>query len=294
MNNQLYLAVGMALIVAAVLILGNSAISWLVPSDTKKFHPVDVVKRLDDYRNSFKDPELQQALSILGQDKAYYDAKVASSLTLVILSSVLATVGVYVASSNLIISAVVLVGALIASLPLSVKLAKATVVGIATTERQTFRSILAMYLMVLGVELRTHPIEIALDGIAEVTYSPISSRITGEISRRIDQTARQASTDASVKDMSLGQAMISLGQDWAIPELELIGEIMHGSVFSPEALSDMILQQSETMKKSLMREYAKKLESQRPKLAMFALLQVLPLITFLIVPIMATFGKSGL
>lgn len=294
MNNQFYIAVGMILIVATVLILGNSAISWLMPSDTKKFHLVDVVKRLDDYRNSFKDVELQQAMSILGQDKTYYDAKVASSLTLVILSSVLATVGVYITTSNLIISAVVLVGALIASLPLSVKLAKATVVGTATTERQTFRSILAMYLMVLGVELRTHPIEIALDGIAEVTYSPIASRITGEISRRIDQTARQASTDSSAKDMSLGQAMISLGQDWAIPELELIGEIMHGSVFSPEALSDMIIQQSETMKKSLMREYAKKLESQRPKLAMFALLQVLPLITFLIVPIMASFGKSGL
>ena len=294
MNNQLYIAAGMTLIVATVLILGNSAISWLMPSDTKKFHLVDVVKRLDDYRNSFKDVELQQAMSILGQDKTYYDAKVASSLTLVILSSVLATVGVYITTSNLIISAVVLVGVSIASLPLSVKLAKATVVGTATTERQTFRSILAMYLMVLGVELRTHPIEIALDGIAEVTYSPIASRITGEISRRIDQTARQASTDSSAEDMSLGQAMISLGQDWAIPELELIGEIMHGSVFSPEALSDMIIQQSETMKKSLMREYAKKLESQRPKLAMFALLQVLPLITFLIVPIMASFGKSGL
>ena len=294
MNNQLYIAVGMTLIVAAVLILGNSAISWLIPSDTKKFHLVDMVKRLDNYRNSFKDVELQQALSILGQDKTYYDSKVASSLTLVILGSVLATVGVYITTSNLIVAAVVLVGALIASLPLSVKLAKATVVGTATTERQTFRSILAMYLMVLGVELRTHPIEIALDGIAEVTYSPIASRITGEISRRIDQTARQASTESSVKDMSLGQAMISLGQDWAIPELELIGEIMHGSVFSPEALSDMIIQQSETMKMSLMRDYAKKLESQRPKLAMFALLQVLPLITFLIVPIMASFGKSGL
>jgi hypothetical protein len=293
-NNQLDIALGMTLIVSAVLILGNSAVSWLMPSDTKKFHLVDVVKRLDDYRNSFKDLELQQALSILGQDKTYYDAKVASSLTLVILSSALATVGVYIATSNLIISAVILVGVLVASLPLSVKLAKATVVGTATTERQTFRSILAMYLMVLGVELRNHPIEIALDGIAEVTHSPIASRITNEISRRIDQTARQASADSSAEDMSLGQAMISLGQDWAIPELELIGEIMHGSVFSPEALSDMIIQQSETMKKSLMREYAKKLESQRPKLAMFALLQVLPLITFLIVPIMASFGKSGL
>ena len=75
MNNQLYIAVGMTLIVAAVLILGNSAISWLMPSDTKKFHLVDVVKRLDDYRNSFKDVELQQAMSILGQDKTYYDAK---------------------------------------------------------------------------------------------------------------------------------------------------------------------------------------------------------------------------
>ena len=63
MNNQLYIAIGMVLIVSAVLILGNNAISWLIPSDTKKFHIVDVVKRLDDYRNSFKDPELQQALS---------------------------------------------------------------------------------------------------------------------------------------------------------------------------------------------------------------------------------------
>ena len=294
MSNQLYVATGMAMIVGAVLILGNRVISWLMPSDTKKFQPVDVVKRLDDYRTSFNDVKLQQALSILNQDKSYYDAKVASSLTLVILSSVLATVGVFLASSNLLVSAVVLTIALIASLPLSVKIAKATIVGVATTERQTFRSILTMYLMVLGVELRNHPIEIALDGIADVTYSPIATRITAEISRRIDQAARKASDDASAKDMSLGQAMIGLGQDWAIPELELIGEIMHGSAFSPEALSDMILQQSETMKKSLMREYAKKLESQRPKLAMFALLQVLPLITFLIVPIMASFGKSGL
>lgn len=294
MTNQLYIDLGMVMIVGAVLILGNRVISWLMPSDTRRFHPVDIVKRLDDYRTSFDDVKLQQALSILDQNKSYYDAKVASSLTLVILSSVLITLGVFVFSLNLLMAAAVLVVALVASLPLSVKIAKATIVGVATTERQTFRSILAMYLMVLGVELRNHPIEIALDGIADVTYSPVATRITSEISRRIDQAARTASDDTAVKDMSLGQAMINLGQDWAIPELELIGEIMHGSIFSPEALSDMILQQSETMKKSLMRDYAKKLESQRPKLAMFALLQVLPLIAFLIVPIMASFGNSGL
>lgn len=144
------------------------------------------------------------------------------------------------------------------------------------------------------MELRSHPIEIALRDIADVTYSPIAVRITNEIQRRIDSVARASLDEGTPKDMSLGQAMIDLGNDWAIPELELIGEIMHGSVFSPEALSDMILKQSETMKKTLMRDYAKKIENQRPKLSMFALLQVLPLIIFLVVPIMSSFGKSGL
>ncbi len=47
----------------------------------------------------------------------------------------------------------------------------------------------------------------------------------------------------------MGRVTIDLRKDWAIPELELIGKIMHGSVSFPEALRDMILQQSETMKR---------------------------------------------
>ena len=94
--------------------------------------------------------------------------------------------------------------------------------------------------------------------------------------------------------MSLGRVTIDLRKDWAIPELELIGKIMHGSVSFPEALRDMILQQSETMKKTQLRQYAKKIEAQRPKLSMFALLQVMPLMIFLVVPIMETLSKGGI
>lgn len=294
MTNQEYIAIGMAMIVASSLILGNRLISTLIPSDTKKFKAVDLVKLLDNYRTSLNDEKLRQALALLGRDRSYYDAKVASSLMLVSLSGAVLALGTLFFVGNFIIAGSVLIAALVASLPLSVSLAKATVVGVATTERNTFRQILAMYLMVLGVELRSHPIEIALRDIADVTYSPIAVRITNEIQQRIDSVARASLDEGAVKDMSLGQAMIDMGNDWAIPELELIGEIMHGSVFSPEALSDMILQQSESMKKGLMREYAKKIESQRPKLSMFALLQILPLIIFLVVPIMTAFGKTGL
>ena len=294
MTNQEYIATGMAMIIASSLILGNRVISKLLPSDTKQFKAVDLVKLLDNYRTSLNDEKLRQALALLGRDRSYYDAKVASSLMLVSLSGAALAMGTLFFTSNFIIAAVVLIGALAASLPLSVSLAKATVVGVATTERTSFRSILAMYLMVLGVELRSHPIEIALRDIGDVTYSPIAVRITNEIQQRIDSVARGSLAEGAVKDMSLGQTMIDIGKDWAIPELELIGEIMRGSVFSPEALSDMILQQSEGMKKGIMREYAKKIESQRPKLSMFALLQILPLIIFLVVPIMSSFGKSGL
>ncbi len=294
MTNQLYIVIGMAMLAASVLVLGNRVISWLMPSDTRKFRPVDVVKRLDNYRTSVNDEKLRQALSLLGSNRSFYDAKVAASLTLAVLASVMAALATLLFAKSIPAAVLVLLLGFAASLPLSVKLAKATVIGVAGTERQVFRSILSMYLMVLGVELRNHPIEIALRDIADVTYSPIAIRITSEIQRRIDAAARASTDEGKVKDMSLGQAMIDLGQDWAIPELELIGEIMHGSVFGPEALSEMILAQSETMKKSLLRDYATKLEAQRPKLAMFALLQILPLIVFMIVPIMTSFGKSGL
>ena len=294
MTNQEYIAIGMALLIASSLILGNRVISTLLPSDTKQFKPVDLVKLLNNYRTSLNDEKLRQALALLGRDRSYYDTKVATSLMLVSLSGAALALVTLFFTRNFIIAAVVLIGALAASLPLSVSLAKTTVVGVATTERTTFRSVLAMYLMVLGVELRSHPIEIALRDIGDVTYSPIAVRITNEIQQRIDAVARGSLAEGAVKDMSLGQTMIDIGKDWAIPELELIGEIMRGSVFSPEALSDMILQQSEGMKKGIMREYAKKIESQRPKLSMFALLQILPLIIFLVVPIMSSFGKSGL
>lgn len=294
MTNQSYIAIGLAMVLGSVLILGNRLISFLLQSDTRKFRAVDFVKLLDNYRTSLKDEKLRQALSLLGRDRSYYDAKVASSLLLSAISSVALAFATLIFVGNFIVAVVVLAGGLVVSLPLSVTLAKATVTGVANTERSTFRSILAMYLMVLGVALRKKPIELALSDIADVTYSPIAERITNEIKRRIDSAAQASLTEGAPKDMSLGQAMIDLGNDWAIPELELIGEIMHGSVFSAEALSDMILKQSETMKKTLMRDYAKKIESQRPKLSMFALLQVLPLIIFLVVPIMSSFGKSGL
>ena len=294
MTNQLYIVLGMAMITASVLVMGNKVITWLMPSDTRRVRPVDVVKRLDNYRGSIDDPKLRQALSLLGADKRFYDAKLASSLSVVALAAVLAAIATLIFAKSIPAAVVTLALGLAATLPLSVALAKATVISSAATERQAFRSILSMYLMVLGVELRTHPIEIALRDIADVTYSPVAIRITGEIQRRIDRAAHASTAEGEVKDMSLGQALIDLGQDWAIPELELIGEITHGSVFGPEALSDMILQQSETMKKALLRDYAKKLEAQRPKLAMFALLQILPLVVFMIVPIMSSFTKSGL
>ena len=294
MTNQEYIAIGMTLIVSSSLILGNRVISTLLPSDTKKFKPVDLVKLLGNYRASLNDEKLRQALALLGRDRSYYDAKLASSQMLVSLAAAVLALGTLFFASNFIIAAVVLIMALTASLPLSVSLAKATVVGTATAERNTFRSVLAMYLMVLGVELRSHPIEIALRDISDVTYSPVAERITKEIQQRINSVSHASLDEGTVKDMSLAQAMIGIGNDWAIPELELIGEIMRGSVFSPEALSDMILQQSEGMKKGIMREYAKKVENQRPKLSMFALLQILPLIIFLVVPIMSSFGKSGL
>lgn len=294
MTSQVQIFIGMAVVVASALLLGNIAISWLMPSDTKTVGLLDIVKLFDNYKTALDDEELRQALAILSRDKGYFDQKVSASLVLTAMFSAAAGVAALVFTGNILMAVVVLIIGLAATIPIGVRLAKATVTGTANTEREAFRSILSMYLTVLGVELRSHPIEIALRDITEVTYSPISLRITNEIQNKIDTVTQASIAEGTPSDMSLGSAMIDLGRDWAIPELELIGEIMHGSVFSPEALSEMILQQAETMKKTMMRDYAKKIEAQRPKLSMFALLQVMPLIIFLVIPIMSSFGKTGI
>lgn len=294
MSSHSQIFVGMALVVASSLLLGNMAISWLMPSDTKKIGLLDLVKLFDNYKSALNDEELRQALAILSRDKGYFDQKVSVSLLLTAMFTIAASTAAVFFTGSLLTAAIVLVVGLTLTIPVGVKLAKATVIQAANTEREAFRSILSMYLTVLGVELRSHPIEIALRDIAEVTYSPISLRITQEIQNKIDTVTQASIAEGTLSDMSLGSAMIELGRDWAIPELELIGEIMHGSVFSPEALSEMILQQAETMKKTMMRDYAKKIEAQRPKLSMFALLQVMPLIVFLVIPIMASFSKTGI
>jgi hypothetical protein len=194
--------------------------------------------------------------------------------------------------SFLIAGIVFLLGA-VASIPMSVVLAKTTINGAAQEEKDAISSVLAMYLMVFGVELRTHPVEIALREMEEVTYSPLAFRITREIQDRISSTPSFIPKDGPQKDTSLAQAVSDLGKEWDIKELEVIGETMRGSIFSPEALSDMILQQSRSMKQSILRVYANKLESQRPKLAIFSMLQVLPLMVFIVLPVMSTFGKTG-
>ncbi len=293
MTAQAYAILGVSLVVLAVLVLGNSAIGWLVPSDTQRTGIADLAKRFAGWRSAGGDADIRQALSLLDQDSAYFDARVANATAATALAGAAAGVVAFLAG-GLLAGAVTAVAGLALSLPIGAALAKVTVIQLAETERQTFRTILAMYLMVLAVELRTHPVEIALRDLSEVTYSPVAIRITNEIQRRLDAAARAGSGADAARDTGLGQAMADLGREWRIGELELIGEIMRGSVFSPEALSDMILQQSETMKQSLLRRYAKRLEAQRPKLAIFALLVVLPLLVFLMVPIMESFGKAGL
>ena len=293
MSPSLQILIGMAVLVASSLLLGNVAISWLLPSDTKKMRMLDLVKRFGGYKSAVDDEGLRQALAILDRPMSWFDLKISQSMVITALSSVaLAFLSLLVLHSLTIAFVVFAVGAFLA-IPLGIKLAKASVVGTGMVERRVFRSVLAMYLTVLGVELRSHPIEISLRDIADITYSPIALRITNEIEKKIGAVAQSTAPDGSTNDMSLGRAMVDLGHEWAIPELELIGEIMHGSVFSPEALSEMILQQSETMKQTMMREYAKKVEGQRPKLSMFALLQIMPLIIFLMMPIMATLGRIG-
>ena len=287
--------IGMAILVATLVLLGNVAISWLMPSDTKKVGVIDVVRRFGGYRAALSDEQLRQALAILDRDRSWFDSKVSTSLLVTALCGAAATLLAFIVLHSLPAALFILAIAVVLTIPLGVKLAKASAIGTADAERGAFRSILSMYLTVLAVELRSHPIEIALRDMTEITYSPIAERITIEIQKKLDTVAQASSSATSTpSDMSLGRAMIDLGKDWAIPELELIGEIMHGSVFSPEALSDMILQQSETMKKTQLRQYAKKIEAQRPKLSMFALLQVMPLMIFLVVPIMETLSKGGI
>jgi hypothetical protein len=287
-----HVVIGMALIVIATLVVGNMVITWLFRSDTKRVGFRDFIAQANSYRTSLNDPELRQALAILDRDATYYNAKVANSLILCLaIAALVALMGTLVTS--VLVGAILFVPGAILSVPLSAILAKATIEGTAAKEREAFRSVLAMYLMVFGVELRTHPVEIALREMEEVTYSPVAIRITREIQERIDRAAQVSSEDGVVKDASLAQAMFDLGEDWAIPELELIGETMRGSLFSPDALSDMILQQARTMKQSLMRAYAKKLEGQRPRLSVFALLQIMPLLVFIMVPMLSAFGKGG-
>ncbi|MDA8271479.1 MAG: hypothetical protein M0Z39_08760 [Actinomycetota bacterium] len=293
MSDSVQIVIGMAVLAMSALVLGNAAISWLMPSDTKKMGLLDLVKRFGGYKSALEGEDLRQALAILDRDATWFDSKVSSSMLVTALCGVVGVLLTFFTVGSLPAALAVLSVAAVLTIPLGIMLAKASVIGTADSERRAFRSILAMYLTVLGVELRSHPIEISLRDIAEITYSPIALRITGEIQKKIDSVAQAPTPDGSSNDMSLGRAMVDLGRDWAIPELELIGEIMHGSVFSPEALSEMILQQAETMKKTMMREYAKKVEAQRPKLSMFALLQIMPLVIFLVVPIMATLGKVG-
>ncbi len=285
--------VGMALLVIAVMVLGNIAITWLFRSDTKRFRIFDAVKLINNYRSSLDDPKLQQSLVILDRDASFYDAKVSASL-MICLGGALATAlfaGMFMHSFPA--AGVAFVLGAVASIPLSVVLAKVTINGAAQSEKDAIRSVLAMYLMVLGVELRTHPVEIALREMEEVTYSPLAFRITREIQDRISSTPSFIPKDGPQKDTSLAQAVSDLGKEWDIKELEVIGETMRGSIFSPEALSDMILQQSRSMKQSILRTYAKKLEAQRPKLAIFSLLQVVPLMVFIVLPVMSTFSKTG-
>jgi hypothetical protein len=289
-----HVVIGMVLLVIAVVVLGNMGITWLFRSDTKRVGVRELVTRVNNYRTTLEDPQLRQALAILDRDASYYNAKVANSLVLCLLISAAVAFGSTLAGVGLLIAGCIFVAAAAVSVPISTILAKATIERTAATEREAFRSVLTMYLMVFGVELRTHPVEIALREMEEVTYSPVAIRITREIQGRIDSASQSASSEGVVKDTSLAQAMLDLGQDWAIPELELIGETMRGSLFSPDALSDMILQQARTMKQSLMRGYAKKMEGQRPKLSVFALLQIMPLLVFIMVPMLSAFGKGGL
>ena len=289
-----HVLIGRALLVIAVVVLGNMGITWLFRSDTKSVGVRDLVGRVNHYRTTLEDPKLRQALAILDRDTSYYNAKTANSLVLCLAISAAVAFMMALVGFGLLIPGIAFVIGAGASVPISTVLTKATIEGTANTEREAFRSVLTMYLMVFGVELRTHPVEIALREMEEVTYSPVAFRITREIQERIDSAAESTSSEGVAEDASLAQAMLDLGQDWAIPELELIGETMRGSLFSPDALSDMILQQARTMKQSLMRGYAKKLEAQRPKLSVFALLQIMPLLVFIMVPMLSAFGKGGL
>jgi len=290
---KIQIILGMALLVVAALILGNMAITWLFRSDTKRFRIFDVVKLVNNYRSSLNDPKLQMSLTILDRDASFYDAKVSASLMVSLGVALMVAVVLGVIESSFIVAGVVFVLGAAASIPMSVVLAKMTINGNAQDEREAITSVLAMYLMVFGVELRTHPVEIALREMEEITYSPLAFRITREIQDRISSTPSFIPKDGPQKDTSLAQAVSDLGKEWDIKELEVIGETMRGSIFSPEALSDMILQQSRSMKQSIMRAYANKLEKQRPKLAMFSLLQILPLMIFIVLPVLSSFGKSG-
>lgn len=285
--------VGMSLLVIAVMVLGNIAITWLFKSDTRRFRIFDVVKLVNNYRSSLDDPKLRQSLTILNRDASFYDAKVSVGLMICLTSSLGVAFFTGIFTHNLLAAGIAFVLGAVASIPLSSVLAKITINGAAQSEKEAIRSVLSMYLMVLGVELRTHPVEIALREMEEVTYSPLAFRITREIQDRISSTPSFIPKDGPQKDTSLAQAVSDLGKEWDIKELELIGETMRGSIFSPEALSDMILQQSRSMKQSILRAYGKKVEAQRPKLAMFSLLEVAPLMIFIILPVMSSFGKIG-
>jgi hypothetical protein len=288
-----HVVIGLALIVSATLVVGNVLVNWIFRSDTKRVGYRDLIAQANSYRAREADAKLRQALAILDRDATYFNAKAATSLILCLLTSALVALLATLLTSVVVGAILFFLGALI-SVPFSSILAKATIEDTAAKEREAFRSVLAMYLLVFAVELRTHPVEIALREMEAVTASPVAIRITREIQDRIDRGVKSAEADGVIEDASLAQAICNLGKDWGIPELELIGETMRGSLFSPDALSDMILQQARNMKQSLMRSYAKKLEAQRPKLALFALLQIIPLLVFIMVPMLSAFAKGAL
>ena len=77
-----HVLIGMALLVIAVVVLGNMGITWLFRSDTKSVGVRDLVGRVNHYRTTLEDPKLRQALAILDRDTSYYNAKTANSLVL--------------------------------------------------------------------------------------------------------------------------------------------------------------------------------------------------------------------
>ena len=294
MTNTQSVIVGLVLLVGSILILGNFAINKLIPSDTKRIGMVDISNGLANYWSASADEQLYSALAILDQPKSFYDLKATRSLLVGVGAALAIGIGVVAVTGNWVGGCLVCIAGLAIAIPLSVSLSKATILSLATKEREVYRSILAMYLMVMAVELRSHPVEIALQDMVDVTYSPVAGRITTEVQRLLDTASASVAQGDTQKDPSLGQALCDLGKAWGIMELDTVGEVMKGMVFTPEALSSMILGQAAAIKREALASYAKKLEAQRPKLAAFSLLQIMPLLVFIVIPVMSMFGKTGI